>query len=659
MVVIGRIRKPEAIVSTIGGWVKFPIPPANELARQVADDAVADSIDLSQPVDAAVSVGISRRGVDPLWAISIAVKGFDFAKAKLGESHRLTPAGNGSFRVEGIGKRQPSRGRGPMPPPPDGRRGPPDVDDGSDDGGDEDVGCVIAHAVGGSGRLVCGASAGLEALAPYLTRTMPKSEWPSDIHIEVRPEPVRAPLSELRGQIPILARGMMGGSSSPAVRAFVDASVGELVDVVNDTQKLSFDGKIADSGIEMTTRFDYVSSRSVIARMMTATDKADSAPASFWHLPAETDTAFFGRGSDPKLFDHPRELLTALLLEASDAAQMPEAEKRAVKDLVADRMLTLFVNGGTGIYAKGYDHAAVEKVFQSRHKLKPDDLAARVEADRVVLEQVVGWHLYQTSEPIAKVGPVLKDWAGLWNRPSFAKWAKERTAGTGSSKPLPKMRVAPLPAAVVLPKDTVHLEITIERSDIEDFGQGSGVSGRFPPPPPIAPGPPNRSAPVAKGPAQPKPAPTIAKPAPAPKKIHRSPIVFHIFAVPDGGATWLAFGMDAKLVAQRAAASLATAPETGSLTKSPGLEALREGGKLNGGGFGSIQGLAVFAALEDDDRSPFQALSNLPGKGAVPITFTGKSEGPNAQAKVGSASGQLRISRAVIEDAVKLMMALK
>jgi hypothetical protein len=116
--------------------------------------------------------------------------------------------------------------------------------------------------------------------------------------------------------------------------------------------------------------------------------------------------------------------------------------------------------------------------------------------------------------------------------------------------------------------------------------------------------------------------------------------------------------MDAKLVAQRAAASLASAPETGTLAKSQGMEGLREG-KLNGGGFGTIQGLAVFAALEDDDRSPFQALQNLPGKGAVPIIFTGKSEGPNQQGKSGSAMGNLRISRAVIEDAVKLVMALK
>ena len=124
-------------------------------------------------------------------------------------------------------------------------------------------------------------------------------------------------------------------------------------------------------------------------------------------MPADTDTAFFGRGSDAKLFDRPRELLANLLAEATLSSGMPEAERKAVRDLIADRMLALFTNGGTGIYAKGFDQSALERVLKAKASLKTDDTPGKAEANKAVLEQVIGWH-WASPAPVMKLAEIVR-----------------------------------------------------------------------------------------------------------------------------------------------------------------------------------------------------------------------------------------------------------
>jgi hypothetical protein len=602
LLLVGRVAKPNAIIAAAGSWARLPLPTGTDLLRSIMDDDAADVVDLSQPIDGAMTISIGgRMRINVLTAISVAVKSFDEAKLKLSAHHRLAPGANGSYAIGSIKPHAPSR------------------EDRGEPGDEGETNCVLAHAAVGA-RLVCGEPAALGPLVPYLSRTVAREKWSSDVHVELHPEPVRAPLNELRGSIPMIARGLMGGAS-PALAELIDASAGEVLDFVTDTQRLAIDAHVADSGIVADTRLELQSNKSVLARMVTMADHSGATPPAFWHLPAETDLAVFGRGSDPKLFDRPRELIANLLLEATDAGGMPEAERRSVKELIADRMLALFTNG-SGLYAKGYDQAAVEKALKARQAIKPDDVAGMLEAKRVLTENVVGWHLYQVSDPIAKVGPVLKDWSSLWNRPAFMKWAESKT----SKQKLARMRLAPMPAGVTLPRETVHLEVTIPRDDVD---------------PPRAPAP---NVPPARKQA----------PEPKAKGIPQKPLLFHVFAVPDGGATWLAFGLDAKLVAQKAAASLTSAPDAGTLGKAgAGTEALREG-KLNVGGFATLRGLLVFTALTGEERSPFAFLPTLADKGGTPVVFTARAEGPSASAKAGTSSGQLTLPRAVIEDIIKV-----
>jgi hypothetical protein len=617
LVLVGRVSKADGILKTLGAWTRLPLPGGADLVRSITDDSVADAVDLSQPVDGAISLGGGMRDPKPLIAVSVAVRSFDDAKAKLSSKHKLTPGKNGQLIIEGIGRSGvETRGRG--------------KEKGEDDDDDDGETCLLAHASSGA-RLVCGEREALDALAPYLTRTVPRQTWSSDIHVEVSLAAVREPLGQVRAALPVLARSMLGGSS-PALAKLVDAGVNELVDFVGDTGRMTLDAQLADSGVQATLKVDYLKAQSFIAQLATSNAQlAGAPPPAFWHLPADTDVAVFGKGSDPKLFAHPKELLGNVFLEATEGAGMPEPERKAVRELVVDRMLGLFT--GPLVYGKGYDAVAVDKALAGRTAAKPGDLAAKDEAERVLAEQVLGWHLVQVNDPITKVGPILKDWAQLWNRPAFAKWAKQQS----SAKMLATMRIAPAPAGVTLPKDAVHLEIVMPRADLEEMPAA-------PPPPPVRAG-------GAKNAPAPKPAVAVKA-----KKIPRKPLVLHVIAVPDQGGTWLGVGLDVKLLAQKALASLSSAPETATLAKVAGTEGLREA-KANGAWFATIRGFLVYTALGHGSHTPFSSMGALANKGSTPVLLTFLSQGPSQSAPGGSAVATFKLPRAAIEDIVKLAMS--
>lgn len=613
LVVVGRVQRPQAILDAVGTWTRLPLPPGSELVGSMIDEGLGTVVDLSQPVDGAALVKGAGRSPSLLAAVSIPVRSLEEAKARLGETHRIESGPNGQFFVHGVGRpgaskpakapKRPGRARG---------RERDDIDEEEDDDGE---GCVLAPAPGSTARLVCGERDALDALVPYLTRTAVRQAYTSDVHVELRPAPVKQPLLQLRAGIPLLARSVLG-SSSPAMSELIDASVGELVDFIGDTRRLVVDAQIKDAGVDATMRVEYATTTSLVARIATARpDRSDAPPASFWHLPGDTDLALFGRGAEPKLFDRPRELLANVALEVTESAGMPQAERSELRGLLVDRTLPLFT--GPLVYGKGFDLAAVEKALDACKDLDGDDIAARDEAKRVLVEQVVGWHLVQVGEPITKVGPILKDWAQLWNRPAFAKWAKQQT----SSKMVAQVRTAPMPAGVTLPKDAVHLQVTIPRPDLEDW--------RVPP---------------------------AAKKNAKPKTIKRKPVVFHVIAVPDAGTTWLGFGLDGKLVARKAAAALSSAPDRDTLGKAAGYDELRST-KVSGAASVTLQGLLVVTAIDGPSRSPFRRPRALTNKGVTPIVLTSSAEPPSADAPAGSAVSTFRLPRGAIEDIVTLAMS--
>ncbi len=580
LLVVGRIKNAENVVKSVGTWTHLPLPSAADLLRSF-DEGVSEAVDLSQPIDGAITV--SGRAQDPkiLAAIAIPVRSYDDAAAKLGNRHRMTEGPNGGQWIGGIG----------------GKPG----DSGDDD---DELTCMLAHGNGGD-RIVCGEREAVESLTPYLARTLPKTTAASDFHLEIRTTPLRQYANQLRALVPVITRGVIGGTSG-ALTELLDAATGELVDFVGDTDKIAIDAQVQDSGADATMRVSYGRAQSLLAKLGTAhPERADAPPAAFLHLPGDTDLAGWTRGADPRLFAHTRELLGKAIEELTSQNGLPEAERKTVKKLLADDLLGLL--GGPMVYGKGYDGAALDKALAAIPNAK--GAVATDDAELAAVEQIFGWHLVQVQEPIAKVGPMLKDWSSLWNRASFTKWAKERA----SQKRLAHMRIAPAPGG--LPKDAVHLEISLPQNEVD-----------------------------------------TAKPGEKPKMAAGKPIVFHVLAVPDGGATWIGFGLDAKLVAAKAAASLASAPDKDSLGKQAASEPLRAV-KANGGALVTLRGLAVFTALESGKRSPYAMLGTLGNKGASPIAFTYVAQAPSAEAAGGTSVSTFKLPRAAIEDIARNVIA--
>ena len=172
--------------------------------------------------------------------------------------------------------------------------------------------------------------------------------------------------------------------------------------------------------------------------------------------------AFFGRGSDPKLFELPRELLANVLMEATDSARHAGAGAQGGEGARRRSDAVALHERRRASTERASTAAAVEKAATQVKAVKPDDARRDGRGEARARRTGLGWHLYQVSEPVAKVGPMLKDWSALWNRPAFAKWIQDEI---GRRAALPRVRIAPLPSAVELPKDTVHLEISVPRDD--------------------------------------------------------------------------------------------------------------------------------------------------------------------------------------------------
>jgi len=646
LLVVGRIPRVDGLLSVVGRLTNLPLPTSRELARSLSDDAVVDVLDPARPLDGALAIELHGVEVESRIALSIPVKGFEEAKRRLGARHRLIPGPNDQYKVEGLVRdetRLSERSDVGQPTP----RPGVELADETDDEANRVV-CILAHAASGvgvqvdPGRLVCGPSRGLQTLVPYLTRTVPRESWSSDVHLEVSPEPLRALVSTYGVALfPSVAYAAVSKPSG-ARADLIAASIGELAAALEDVRRMSIDGRIGVDGVDLSARIDFEGQKSVLARAMSGSGRAAMPPPALVHLPEDTDTAFFGYGSDAKIFDRPRELLTRFIVETLESTGLPGSERKAIEDLLVDKTLPLLTNGAS-VYAKGYDAAALERALKAFDSTKPDDAPALAEAKKAVAEQLVGWHLVRINEPVAKVGPTLKDWSAFWARPAVRGWRQKRAGPTRNGKvPAPTtLRLAPLPATAALPPDSVHLEISVPRN-VEDE-----------PPlfmPPLGPPGGGGSAPKAALVANPKPVP-------------RSPIVFHVFAVPDGAATWIAFGLDPKLVATKAASVLATAPEAGTLGRAspPTIrEGLAEAGAVDRGGFMTVRGFAVLAPLFASRLSAPQAMVDLlASMGSAPIFLTERAEGPRGAAKAGSAMVSLRMKTAAIGDMVKLVRSLR
>ena len=121
----------------------------------------------------------------------------------------------------------------------------------------------------------------------------------------------------------------------------------------------------------------------------------------------------------------------------------------------------------------------------------------------------------------------------------------EQKTGSGAGH-AGKMRITAAPAG--LPKDTVHLEVSVPMDDPTPVAAAT-------PPPVRGQKPPRRRSQRRS-------------------RRRRAPVVVHVLAVPDGSATWLGLVPDGKLPRDEGfAGALSTASDANTLGKTAGVDA--------------------------------------------------------------------------------------
>ncbi len=583
LVLFARISKPQASLKVLGSWAKRPVPGAEVLSELITGASVGNVLDLSQPIDVAIALGGDAKSPNPQIAVSAAVRSLDEAKAAFSEHHKLQPGDNGAVRILGLGDPEDERP------------------------------CDLVPSAGASAtRLICGdGGAAIEALEPWLARSAPRETFPQDLHVEVRLLPLRPVVRSFRGMLPMILTGMLDArTGSAVVGQSIDALVGDVADLTSDMDQLTLDLSLSDAGADATFTATFSGATAVLSRLAVAhPERADVPPAAFWHLPGDADGAYYTRGIDAKELAHPRELGQSMLLAALDKQGLPEADGKA---LVSPVMRYLDLYTGPIVYAKGLDLPAIEKAKAAVDLAKDD--AARTAAERVLLEQLAGWSVVQTGEPLAKVSQIAKDFAGAVARPSVVALRKKVGGAAG-----PGVKITPLPRTAQLPTDTVHLEVLAWEEQHES------------PPTPLK------------------------KVAQAPLK----PSVLHVILLPDTGKSWIVLAASLDLAIAKARVVLPNAPEAGTLAKRGEIEMLRDS-RASSGGYVSARGLVapsplryVIGSTKLPQGALFSGLAATPAGGATAMTYALRAE-PSGTGGVLRITG--RAPRAAIEDVVKVVM---
>ena len=188
------------------------------------------------------------------------------------------------------------------------------------------VACGLAPAVGrASVRVVCGnRRVDVENLLPYATRGLPlQSMGTSDVHLEIKLEPIRQRYSQRLQQAKALAIPMalheLGFTDSRLSRPLTDilyALGDEVVNVIDDLDRIVVDSRLAHNPdrVDISTMLDFTRAHSWSAQVLAEAAKHSSpAPASLFDLPRDAALASYITSQSPKSYENLIRRLSALI----------------------------------------------------------------------------------------------------------------------------------------------------------------------------------------------------------------------------------------------------------------------------------------------------------------------------------------------------------
>ena len=581
------------------------MPQAEEITELVMGGPAGALVDLDQPIDFAVAVVGMGMQLRDRTAVSLALKNVDAAKAALAEHYKLVPGDNGALLLQSLGRAE--------------RRDDDDNDEGHDP--DERRACEIAPSYGPAPmRLVCGWNPqALAEVGPWLTRTMTRTATTSDLHVDVRMQPLRSTISAGRRFVgAFLASGVAGlGGRLSAVRDAIVAVVGDAVDFALDLDSASVDLVLTEPGTNATATLKFSGRSSSLARIATAhPERTGAPPPMFLQLPGDADVAFFGRGIDEAEVAPWRDLMTRTVGDLLAEYNPKEADKRAFLEALGK-----LIGSTPYVYASGLDVDAAKRAISAEAALGDGaDPGALAEARRVSAEALFGWRLVGRDEPSARLAGAVKDLASVLGRPGILPAIRSKSKGT---VPL-SLRAVPTSKGVNLPVGSEHYVVELFPFD----GLASAAS-------PAVPAGAKGGAPAA-----------------------RKPVGLHLFLVPEGGHTWVGFGGGEALVASKLATTMAsTGDKLGNRAELGALKAAA----IGSGGFVTPRGLAEasaqMAGIEGESTRAaaevFEEVERLPHHGAVPLPFSVTARPETSPAEVVMS---LDLPRGAIEDVVTAIM---
>ncbi|HXN33282.1 MAG TPA: hypothetical protein VN894_15525 [Polyangiaceae bacterium] len=590
LVVSGRLAKPSASLVMVREWTKLPQPQSAEVTELVTGEAIGPLVDLDQPIDFAVAVAGTGPRIHDRTAVSAVLKDVERAKATLQDRYKLVPGDNGALLVQGLG-----------------RRAHHDTDEGGDDRADDERrACEIAPAYGAAPtRLVCAwGGKALSELAPWLTRSAPRATTTSDLHVDLRMQPLRATLSGAKRLIGSLLASTVGsrlGLSS--ARELVSSIGGDVVDFALDLDTASLDVQLSDPASIATATLRFSGRTSALARLATAhPDRSAVPPAAFWQLPGDADFAFFERGIDDAELARARDLALRVAGDRLAEDGLKEADRKPILEALGN-----LATSAPLAYASGLDEdAAIKAIAAERSRKEGSDAAALEEARLTSAEVLLGWRVMELDEPAARLAGAVNDLGSAWGRPAVV--AAFHTKGRRA----PALHPSPMPKGVTLPAGTLHYVFEYP------FGEPrAGSAGN-------------------------------QKVAALPSKT----LAIQLFIAPAGAHAWVGLGGGAVLVASKLGAATGTAPD--NLAARAEIAPLKTA-TVGAAGFLTVRGFAgaaqLLAATFGDrtaDLEGFDDLAQMPHKGEVPVWFSWTAR-PD-EGGVAPFTTTLEIPRAAMED---------
>jgi hypothetical protein len=553
IVAIGRWKNVAATLHAVEKVTRLPVELEPLVKHEIGDRDVAEVIKLDSSVDMAVALDPAAREPDFFFAFSIPLKSLDAARTIAEREGRVTQVRPGVFRVKRSGN----------------------------------MTCNIALSLGDApARLVCGEKdRDLEALLPYLTRGMQAAQTgPSDIHLEVRFQPVRdqfRPLiDEAARRGPAMAAAFLTrdlGISDPAVLDLVNDVIGEASSLVDDLDAVSVDAALDAATPQATLRgaVKYKGAKSWTVRALTQrNDRAGAPPAIFWQAPKDSDSAIYGRGADPKMYEGIRRAIVTMV-GAAGRGRMPDADRKAIEDVLAKMPLV----DATTVSASGH----VDGPKGAPKERKPQTVVRDAQAK---LAQMVGWTLVGMDVKADADIEWLRELVKVYNRPTLQTWLKKQLRDDAKYLPVVKLVTPP-----GLPRGATGIEVSVPLDSRVLWNFVGSPDGEFKP--------------------HPQGAPT------------KGNVKMLLVVVPDGPSrTWAAFGADEKVLKDQLNAAKTGAPKEGTIAVREGLEPLRTGPHVSAG-FLSLA--SAFSKMRDalsgsrEGTAAQAAMAALPNQAKTPI----------------------------------------